>query len=286
MILVTGATGNVGRNVVEGLLAAGESVRAMSRDPASAHLPAAVEVVRGDLRRPETLSGAIEGIERAFLFPVTGHLRPFLEAGRARGLRRVVLLSSSSASAPDLGALGRSHADNEHVVRSVGIPWTFARPGAFMANDLSWAPQIQNTGVVRAPYGNAATAPIDEKDIATVVVTALLRDGHEGRAYTLTGPESLTPIERVGILSEVLAQPLRFEELTPEEGRRQMQGRGTLPAVADSLLAMMASRVGVRASVSDEVMRVTGRGPSTYRQWATRRAGDLLGRTEASAARE
>lgn len=273
MILVTGATGNVGRNVVEQLLAAGEDVRAMTRDPANAHLPDGVEVVSGDFRRPETLPPALEGVARAFLFAVGGHMRPFLDLGRERDLQRVVLLSSSSAAAPEQGALGRSHADHEEVVRSSGIPWTFLRPGAFMVNDRRWAGQIRETGVVRAPYGDSATAPIDERDIAAVAVTALREDSHEGQAYILTGPESLTPVQRVAILSEVLGRELRFEEVTHEQGLRQM--RSTPPAIAESLLAMAAARVGRPARVSDGVARLTGRPPARYREWAKRHARDF-----------
>lgn len=200
-------------------------------------------------------------------------MRPFLEMGRERKLQRVVLLSSSSAAAPDRGALGRNHADREEVVRGSGIAWTFVRPGAFMANDLRWATQIRKTGVVRAPYGSSATAPIDEQDIAAVAVTALREDGHEAQAYILTGPESLTPVQRVDILSEVLGREVTFEEATHEEGLQQM--RSTSPAIAENLLAMAAARVGRPAEVSDGVARLTGRPPSIYREWGGRHACDF-----------
>lgn len=273
MILVTGATGTVGRNVVDLLLAAGEQVRAMTRNPATAHLPPAVEVVQGDLRRPETLPPALDGIERAYLFPVSGYLEHFLQAGRQATLQRVVLLSSQAADTAQQGTIGRSHAANEEAVRQSGLDWTFLRPGAFMANDLQWAVQIQHTNTVQGAYGQAATAPIDERDIAAVAVAALLRDGHAGQAYTLSGPESLTQIERVAILSEVLGRELHWQELTQEEARQRL--RDVPPQVADSLLAMFQAMVGVEARISPAVAQVTGRPATPYRRWVARHKGEF-----------
>jgi uncharacterized protein YbjT (DUF2867 family) len=201
VILVTGATGNVGRNVVEQLVDAGE------------------EVLQGDLRRPETLRAALRGVDRAFLFPVPGQLRGFLDAAEA-ALGRLVLLSASAVTFEPPNAIGRMHAECEQVVAESGLPWTFLRPGAFMANDLNWAAGIKAAGVVRGPGGDVSSAPIDERDIAAVAVRALLDDGHAGQAYLLTGQESLTQIERVRILGEVLGRELRFEEETRRTGPR------------------------------------------------------------------
>jgi uncharacterized protein YbjT (DUF2867 family) len=268
MILVTGATGNVGRNVVEQLLAEGQEVRALTRDTTRARFPGQVDVVSGDLSRPETLPAAFDGVKRAFLFPVPGHMEGFLDLARRSGTDRVVLLSSSAVTMEHPSPIARTHLDNEQVVNLSGLPWTFVRPGAFMANDLRWAPQIKAEGIVRAPYGNATTAPIDERDIAAVVVTALLHDGHAGRSYTLTGPESLTQIERVQILAAALGQALRFEEQTPSQFRQQMSRLP--PFVVDGLLELLASRVGTTAEVTGTVRQVTGRPPYSYRQWAVR----------------
>src|ERR1700680_668219 len=219
MILVTGATGNVGRNVVEKLVAEGQEVRALTRDTARARFPDQVDVVSGDLSRPETLPAALKGVERAFLFPVPG-LEGFLDLARRSGVDRIVLLSSSAVTTEHPSAIARVHLGNEQAVAQSGLPWTFVRPGAFMANDLRWAPGIKAEGVVRAPYGDATTAPIDERDIAAVVVTALLHDGQAGPSYALTGPDSLTQIERVQILAAALGQALRFEEQTPGQFRQ------------------------------------------------------------------
>jgi uncharacterized protein YbjT (DUF2867 family) len=271
MILVTGATGNVGRNVVEQLLAEGQQVRALSRRPEQAGLPEGVEVLRGDLAEPDTLPAAVAGVDRAFLFPVHGQLPAFLDAARHAGVRHVVLLSSLAVSQRSDNLLGRTHADSERVVAESGIPWTVLRPGAFMANDLRWAPGIRSAGVVRAPFGAAVTAPIDERDIATVAVRALLDDGHAGRTYELTGPEPLTQVDRVRILGEVLGQDLRFAEQSRDEARQQMTA--VAPAeLVDALLDTFAAAVGAQAPVRPTVAEVTGRAPSRYAQWAAHHA--------------
>jgi uncharacterized protein YbjT (DUF2867 family) len=274
MILVTGATGNVGRNVVSQLIAAGQDVRAVTRDPATARFPEGIDVVTGDFRQPQTLAAALDGVKQAFLFPLHGHLAPFLDTARRSGLDLVVLLSSAAVTMEHPNAIARAHLDSEHVVARTGLPWTFVRPGAFMANDLRWAPQIKAAGAVHAPYPDAATAPVDERDIAAVVVAALLGDGHAGHAYTLTGPESLTQVERVQFLAEALGRPVRFAEQTPENFRRTS---GLPPHVADGLLSLLAARVGTTAEVTGTVQAIAGRPPHSYRQWAARHVAEFTG---------
>jgi uncharacterized protein YbjT (DUF2867 family) len=275
MILVTGATGNVGRHVVGQLLDAGEKVRAISRDPARAGLPAGVEVLRADLREPDTLPAALRGVDRAYLFPVHGQLGGFLAAAQDARLRRVVLLSSLAVSFDQLDPIGYAHAESERAVVESGLPWTFVRPGAFMTNDLAWAAGIRAGGVVHGPYGDAATAPIDERDIAAVAVRALLDEGHVDEAYELSGPESLTPVDRVRLIGEAIGRDLRFEEQSPEEARRQMAGYGAPPAIVDAVLGMLASAVGTTAPVLPAVERVTGRPPYPYARWAADHAADF-----------
>ncbi|MDR8409450.1 NAD(P)H-binding protein [Nonomuraea sp. 3-1Str] len=263
---MTGATGNVGRHLVSLLLQAGEQVRATSRDPGRADLPGEVEVIRTDLSR-----AALQGADSAFLFPAAGQVRGFLdEAAKAR-LRHVVLLSAQAVTMKEAGALGKVHAEYERAVAGSGLPWTFLRPGAFMANDLRWAPNVKNDGVVRTPFAEAATAPIDERDIAAVAARTLLDDGHAGQAYELTGPASLTTVERVQILGEVLGRDLRLEELSPEQAREQLLTQAPA-ALVDSRLALFASFVGKTADVSPVVRELTGRAPHTYADWAARNA--------------
>lgn len=273
MILVTGATGNVGRQVVERLLAEGAAVRAMTRRPDEAGLPDGVEVVRGDLTEPETLPAALRGAERAFLFPLSGAMEGFLAAARRSGLRQVVLMSASAVAYARPNAIGRRHEAIERAVTESGLPWTILRPCAFMSNDRNWAPQIHATGVVRWLGDDAASAPVDERDIAAVAARALLDDGHAGRTYLLTGPEALTDPQRVAVLGEVLGRELRFEGLSPDDFRAAMSAH--MPReIADALIAMRAESKEM-AEVSPAPAGVIGRAPHTYAEWAARHAGDF-----------
>ncbi|MEU8319601.1 SDR family oxidoreductase [Nonomuraea sp. NPDC048881] len=271
MILVTGATGNVGRQLVDLLLGAGEQVRAISRNPERAGLPDGVEVVKADMSQTEDLRVALRGADRAFLLPAAGQVDGFLREAARAGLGHVVLLSALAVTMKQAGVLGSAHAEYERAVAGSGLPWTFLRPGAFMANDLRWAPGVKNGGVVRAPFAEAATAPIDERDIAAVAARTLLDDGHAGKAYELSGPASLTTADRVRILGEVLGRDLRLEELSPEQAREQMIAHTPAPVV-DSMLTLFASFVGRAADVSPAVRELTGDAPHTYADWAARNA--------------
>jgi uncharacterized protein YbjT (DUF2867 family) len=272
MILVTGATGNVGRNVVRQLLDAGEKVRALIHG-GGRDMPAGVEVVTGDFAQPDTLPAALAGADCAFVFPVIGELAGFLAAATQEGLRHVVMLSTSAVTFANPGWVGERHQEAEQAVVESGLPWTFVRPDAFMANDLRWAPQIAG-GVVRATYGETATAPIDERDIAAVAVRALLEE-HVGKAYVLTGPQSLTQIDRVRILSEVLGRPVRFEEQPRAEFRAEAIRRGSPAPAVDFALDLQAGKVGKPAEVVSTVAEVTGRPARTYGEWLVHRAADF-----------
>ncbi|MBC6457013.1 NAD(P)H-binding protein [Actinomadura sp. HBU206391] len=273
MLLVTGATGNVGRNVVAQLLDAGEKVRAITRDPGARTLPGDVEVLAGDLTRPETLPAALRGVDRAFLFPLFGALGGFFDVARQAGLEHVVLLSSSAVTLPSPGWIGDRHLECESAVAASGLSWTYVRPGAFMANDLAWAAQIAAGGVVRGAYGRASTAPIDERDIAAVAVRSLLAP-RPGMAYELTGPESLTQIDRVRIIGETIGSPLRFEEVPAEQIRRQLIER-IPPQGADFLLARLAEAQDGAAETLPTVEEVTGRPAFGYAEWVAHRAADF-----------
>lgn len=271
MILVTGGAGNVGANVVRQLLDAGEKVRVMTRDPGGRSFPDDVEVVAGDLTRPETLPAALSGIERAFLFPVFSGADGFLGVARQTGLRHIVLLSSSAVTFSTPGLIGEQHLRVERAVAASGVPWTFVRPDAFMTNDLAWAPQIAGGGVVRGAYGTAALAPVDPRDIAAVAVRALL-DRRAGEAYVLTGPQSLTQIERVRIIAETIGRPVRFEEVPREQAKEQMLRHGMPAPLVDELLDGLAAREGRTAEISPAVEEVTGRPAFTYAQWVAHNA--------------
>ena len=193
-ILVTGATGNVGRQVVSQLAAAGAQVRAMSRNPDTAGLPAQVEVVRGDLTAPETLDACLEDIDSVFLVWVVPPVTAAAALERiAKQAQRIVFLSSPIKTAHPFfqqpNPMREVTAQIERLIETSGLRWTFIRSGIFAANALRWwAPQIRRGDPIRWPYLAAPTAPIHEHDIARVAVRALCENGHTGAEYVLTGP--------------------------------------------------------------------------------------------------
>ena len=272
MILVTGATGNVGREVVRQLVAAGEEVRALSRHPERAGWPDVVERVAGDLTQ-ELPADLFDGVDAVYLFPEPTRVQAVVEAAAAAGVRHVVVLSSLAAGlgpAEGLEVLQRRHLDVEEAVETSAMTWTHVRPGMFMTNTLGWAESIRTDDVVREPYPDATAAPVHEVDIAAVAVAAL-RDParHGGAAYPLSGPETLSQADRVRVLSEVLGRPVRFEEQTRDQARARMLANPWMnERLADSLLDMLAASVGAReGEVLPTVEDVLGRPPLDFATW-------------------
>jgi uncharacterized protein YbjT (DUF2867 family) len=277
-ILVTGATGTIGCQVVSQLSSTDAQVRAMTRNPDAAGLPSGVEVVRGDLTDPATLDGCLEGVEAVFLvWTAPAATVPAVLDRIAGQARRVVFLTAPHKTPHPLfqqtNPLAAMHAEIERLIEASGLQWTFLRAGMFAANALSWwGPRIRAGDVVRWPYADVPTAPIHERDVAAVAVRALLEDGHEGAEYVLTGPESLSHREQVATIGEVIGKPLRFEEISPEEARRELP----FPAPAmDMLLKAWAAALGHPALVTSTVAEITGRPARTFRDWVADHAGEL-----------
>ncbi|WP_067963947.1 NmrA family NAD(P)-binding protein [Nocardiopsis trehalosi] len=281
-LLVTGATGTVGRSLVRRLRAGGAAVRALVRDPATADLPAGVTAVRGDLTDPATVAAAAEGADAVFLLwpalPLDA-AGPVVDA-ITRHAPRVVYLSADSgqdareadADAPD--PISDFHAGIERLLRASGAEWTFVRGGGFAGNVLAWAPEIRATGTVTAPYPKAARSLVHEDDIADVAALALTTDGHAGRAYRVTGPDVLTTVEQVRIIGEAIGRPLRYVEQTREQARAELVR--SLPAdFADGILDAHAEMERTPETVSHDVEAVTGRPARTFAQWARDHAGDF-----------
>jgi uncharacterized protein YbjT (DUF2867 family) len=272
-ILVTGATGNIGREVVAQLSAAGRDVRAMSRSPAIAGLPQGVEAVRGDLSQPDTLDGCLDGVETVFLvwqLPLAP-CAPALQRIASRAQSVVLLTSPHRTPHPfyqQPNALRSVHAGVEQLIEQSGLRWTFLRPSPFARNSVFWwGPQIRRGNVVRWNYGTAATAPIHEHDIAAVAVRTLCDEGHAAMEYVLTGPESLTQREQVEIIGDVIGRPLQYEELSPAAARQYMSATMP-PAIADMLLTAYAAATDRPALVTSTVADVTGDPARSFRQWA------------------
>jgi uncharacterized protein YbjT (DUF2867 family) len=272
MILVTGATGNVGSEVVRALVARGAPVRALARVPERAALPPSIEVVPGDLDRPDTLGQALADVRKAFLLGGFTALPDVLARLRASGAMQVVLLTSRCVVGGDRGnAITRMWLDAEVAVRASGIPWTIVRPSGFHANALRWLPQLRDGDVVRAPWPDVPIASIDPADIAEVAATALTEPAHESAALSLSGPEPLTPGEQVATLADVLRRPLRFEPLADDEARAAMAA-DTPADVIDALFRFFSGGEFDDSPVVDTVQRITGRLPRTFEQWAAAHA--------------
>jgi uncharacterized protein YbjT (DUF2867 family) len=267
MILVTGATGNVGSQLVAKLVARGEPVRAVVRDPATAGL-SGVEIVQADLESPESLTPALDGTRNAFLLGGWSNMPEILRRMQRASVERVVLLTSRCVVGghPD-NPVTRMWLDAEAAVRDSGIPWTVLRPSGYQSNALRWLPQLQAGEVVRAPWPDVATAAIDPADIASVAATVLTEPGHEGAAYTLSGPKALTPADQIATLAHVLGRPLRYQPISDEEARREM-AETTPAAYIDAFFRFYSEGEFDDSSVIDTVSRITGCHPRTFEQWA------------------
>jgi uncharacterized protein YbjT (DUF2867 family) len=280
-ILVTGATGQIGREVVTQLRAAGYGVRALTRNPpASDAIPEGVEIVRGDLAAPDTLDECLAGVDVVFLvwtLPLAS-AAPAIER-IARHVQRVVLLTSPHQTPHPFFQQpnARRHVDAglERLIDTSRMRWTFLRPHVFALNCRNWwAPQIRNGNVVRWFFGDAATAPIHEADIAAVAVRALVEAGHDGREYMITGPESLTQRQLVHIIGETIGRPLRFEELSPETARQDVLSNWP-PAIAKMLVDAYGAAVGRPSYVTTTVLDVTGAPPRRFRDWTVDHAAEF-----------
>ncbi|WP_309121611.1 NAD(P)H-binding protein [Paenibacillus sp.] len=267
MILVTGATGSVGREVVRLLHKDGLKVRALSRNPEKANFPAGVEGVAGDLLKPETFQAALEGVEKVFwMLPLAADFT-FPRIARHSGIRHIVLLSAATVEIGAENAIARLHFNAEQAVRESGASWTFLRPNGFMTDAYRWKDSIRSEGGVRVPFGDLSIPIIDSRDIAAVAAKALSSDGgHERKIYTLTGPEPLTRRQQVRILGEVLRRDIGFETI-PDDIAHEHLLRHMPAEMVDALFDL--SKQGQRLSaVLPTVEEVTGRAPRTFKQWA------------------
>ncbi|MEU8055062.1 NAD(P)H-binding protein [Microbispora bryophytorum] len=277
MIVVTGATGNVGRWLVRALAEAGERVTAVSRGTAPVSLPSATRHVRADLAAPETLRPALDGAEALFLHDGgTGGVgldpRAILDVAEAAGVRRVVLLSSQGVvTRPESVSHGGVMRAVEEAVRESGLAWTILRPGVFASNAYAWAESVRAERTVAAPFGDVGIPVIDPADIAEVAATALRKDEHAGRAYVLNGPADVTPRQQAEAIGAALGEPVRFVELTRAEARARMAP--FMPeASVETSLAVLGEPNAAELKLSPDVEHVLGRAPRPFAEWARRNA--------------
>ncbi|MFB8219075.1 NAD(P)H-binding protein [Streptomyces anulatus] len=276
MILVTGATGAVGREVA-GQLAAAGPVRILARRPERLTVRGeGVEVVEGEYGDRAALDRALRGVASVFLVtnsPTEPDDERVAAAAAAAGVRHLVKLSMMAVEEPGADDfITRRQRENERAVRESGVPWTFVRPRTFMSNTLSWAPGIRSTGVVRALYGDAPVACVDPRDVAAVAVAVLTGTGHEGRAYAVSGPEAITAREQTAQLSRVLERPLRFEELGVDAARTALLAKYQPPVAEAFLQSAERQRAGAKAAVVPTIQDLTGRPARPYRIWSAEHA--------------
>lgn len=277
-ILVLGATGTTGGEVARQLIAAGHRPRLLVRSPdKAAAFQGHAEIVQGDLDDPASLDRALQGVQKVYMVSAGGHIdaleRNVVDAAKRAGVRHVVKLSVISADQPSIG-FAKLHGASEAYLKASGLAWTMIRPGNFMTNSFNWAGSIKAQGAFYEPLGAGRYAMVDPADIAGLAVAALTQPGHEGQAYTLTGPVSMDDHGYAAILAEVLGTPVRYVDVPPEAAREAMLGMGIPAGYVELLLELLATmKTGAfDAVVTADVERVLGRTPGTYRAWAERNA--------------
>ncbi|MGW5918288.1 SDR family oxidoreductase [Nocardia fluminea] len=275
MIVVTGATGNIGSALVELLVDEGARVRAVSRGTRPLELPAGVQHAVADLGDLDSLSSALHGADALFLL-ITGEQlmtgpEPalLLKTAADAGVRRVVFISSQGAvTRPQSDGYARTIAFEQALAES-GLEWTALRPGAFFSNTFAWIEPVRAQRVVPAPFGDVGLPAVDPADIAAVASVALREDGHHGRAYTLTGPAVIPPRDQAAALAEAIDTPITFVELTPEQAKQNML-RFMPEAVADHTLTILGTPTPEEQQVSHDTETVLGRPATPYARWAQR----------------
>jgi uncharacterized protein YbjT (DUF2867 family) len=291
MILVTGATGLNGRELVQRLSARGVRVRALSRSAAKAQLLAGlpnVEIAEGDMARPETLAGVLQGVDRAMLIssadPAMVEVQSnFIDAARKAGVRHVVKLSGIIPDIESPFRFARMHAQIERYLEASGLAFTHLRAGEFMPSYFRQVPSIVAKGTIFLPMEDARIASIDVGDIADVAVTVLTTFGHEGKAYPLTGPEALTMNEIAQKISAATGKTVRYVNVSPEDARKAQLAAGLPPFLVDGLTELFAERrKGKESSVSPMVAALLGRPATSFMDFALRHATIFRGAPNAS----
>jgi uncharacterized protein YbjT (DUF2867 family) len=271
MILITGATGNIGKELIPLLLEVGQPVRVFVRDERKvAYLDTCVERVAGDLNKAETLLPAVKDVERIFLVTYeTQQDINVIEAAKRAGVRHIVKLSTLEATEHKI-QVGKWHYEREELIRASGLDWTFLRPGMFMSNSIEWwAESIKGQNSVFFPGGKKGkVAPVHPRDVARVAAVALTEQGHSKQAYALTGSELFTIGEMVQVISKVVGKPIQYVDIPPIAAKLFMLKTGMDKTLVNALMEMLRSlRRNEGAVVTDTVQRVTGHPPRTFEAW-------------------
>lgn len=272
MILVTGATGTVGSEVLASLLPAQAGrVRALTRNP-DAVFPSGVEKVVGDLGGSD-FAPLLRGVAAVFLLTdglhIADHDRRLAAAAARAGVQQVVKLSALTVGHGSTDPITTWHRAGEQAIRDTGLGWTFLRPTAFMSNALNWAPTVATHYVVHAPFAGGRTAVVDPADIGAVAAACLTQDGHDRQIYELTGPEPLTLPDQVAILSRALGRTLGYVEADPADVLAQMTSYGMPAELAHAVVELLrSSQEPFNSEPTPNVAAVTGRPAGSFADWA------------------
>ena len=276
LILVTGATGTLGSQVVEQLSQGGHKVRAAVHSPekATAFAAKADEIVSLDFSSPETFKEALDGVEKVFfLSPLTEDMvetgARFAEAAKKAGVSHIVRQSGLGADADAGITLGQWHRAVEQAIEDAGMEWTHLRPNSFMQNFVAYMSQtIKEQGAFYLPWGDGSISLVDVRDIAAVAVESLTGSGHEGQSYEITGPAALSGEDCARIFSKVLNRTVQYVDVPEDAARQSMQDMGMPGWFIDVIMELYAvNKAGYTAGVTDTVERVTGKAPRSFEQF-------------------
>jgi len=280
MILITGATGHIGSELIAALLPAQAGhIRVLTRNP-DAVFPDGTEKVVADLGDSD-LAPVLDGVHAVFLLTdglnIAAHDHRLIAAALQAGVERIVKLSVRSVGHDATDPITTWHRAGEEAIRDSGIGWTFLRPTALMSNALNWAPMIATDQVVHAPFAAGRAAVVDPADIAAVAAASLTQDGHNHRAYELTGPEPLSPTDQVAILSQVLGRDLRYAETDPADTTAQMVSYGMPEELAHAIIEMFRSTLKpYNSEPTGDITTVTSRPARSFTDWAQAHRTELL----------
>jgi uncharacterized protein YbjT (DUF2867 family) len=275
LVLVTGATGNVGRELIPQLVSDGHEVRAMAHDSDTRPRPQDAEFWPGDPSQPERLASALRGAETVFfsapLAALPAQARTLSSLVRDAGVRRVVFNSSVSIEVGHAHALAKEHVEAEEAIIASGCAWTFLRSGSFFSNSIVfWGEAIRASEAVRSFLTDQPIAAIDPYDVASVAARTLDGEDWSRQIVGLTGGEMIRPSEQVSIISELLGRPIDFRVMTDEEALESFLPRYQDPAEAKAKLGAVRAPERPYAEPRQAVAMITGRKPRTFRQWAER----------------
>jgi uncharacterized protein YbjT (DUF2867 family) len=286
MILVTGATGLNGQELLRRLSAQGSAVRALVRNPAKAETIAElphVEIVQGDMARPETLAAGLRDIDRAMLISSSDPMMldvqtNFIDAARKAGVKHIVKLSGIMPELNSAFRFARMHGEIEKRLEASGMAFTHLRAGEFMPAYFRQVPNITAKGAMFLPMEEARIASIDVGDIAEIAARVLTSSGHEGKTYPLTGPEALTMTEVAEKLSAATGKTIRYVNVPPDAARQAQLAAGMPPYLADALFQLFAERRnGKEAKVWPDAQALLGRLPTSFDEFAGRNAAVFRG---------